>query len=75
MKTPDDSLRDELTLLRAAMAKRLREKLEGKEQLTPAWIDQARRFLTDQGMVRSPDRAPKAPPVVIDLPFQDPESA
>jgi len=75
MKTPDDALRDELTLLRAAMAKRLREKLEGKEQLTPAWIDQARRFLTDQGMVRSPDRAPKVPPVVIDLPFQDPESA
>ncbi len=72
---PDDQLRDELTLLRVAMARVLRSKLDGDVgEITPAWMDQARKFLTDQGMVRTPGSAPRAPAVTIDLPFTDPET-
>lgn len=74
MSHPEDDLRDQLTRLRAAMAKKLCEKLESNDGITPAWMDQARKFLTDQGMVRQADRAPKASAVVRDLPFGDPES-
>lgn len=71
---PDDILRDELTRLRAAMAKVLREKLESGTDITPAWMDQARKFLTDQGMVRSADRVQVSPAVTQNLPFKDDES-
>lgn len=68
MIDPDEELRQELTLLRAAMAKRLREKLEAGEVST-SWFESARKFLTDQGMALPRASAPKAPPVVLGLPF------
>ena len=71
MQDPEEELRLELVRLRAAMARQLREKLEKGEGVTPAWMDQARKFLTDQGMVRQAERAPRAPAVVLDLPFAE----
>ncbi len=70
----EDELREELTRLRITVTRRLRERLEDPTAMaTPAYLEAARKFLTDQGMVLPPKRAQRAPPVTIDLPFQDPE--
>lgn len=66
MSDADTELREELLRLRAVVARRLRERLEGKEPVTPAFLDQARRFLLDQ---LKPEIKPRAPAVTRDLPF------
>jgi hypothetical protein len=66
---PESDLRAELTLLRTAMARRFRERLESKDPLTPAWMEAVRKFLTDQGMVLGPEAVVKAPPITQGLPF------
>lgn len=67
-----DALRDELVLLRAALARRLREQLEAKGPVAPAMLEAVRKFLSDQGMVlgKEPKPAP-APAISRDLPFGD----
>lgn len=64
-----DDLRIELTRLRTAVARRLREKLEGSDPITPAFLDVARRFLSDQGYKLRPELPQRAGPVVEGLPF------
>ena len=66
---PEDALREELTLLRAAMARRLRQKLEADGDVSPALMEAARKFLADQGMTLSKVQAPRAPAVTEDPPF------
>lgn len=66
----EPTLRDELMKLRAVVARRLREQLEKADGATPAWIDVARKFLSDQDSVLTePPERPMQPPVVSDLPF------
>lgn len=57
----------ELAELKATLARRIRERLEGDGPLPPSFLDVARRFLLDQ----TPKRVgtPKAPPIVENLPF------
>ena len=74
MKDPADDLRVELTLLRASMARRLREALDAEGPVQPAVLEAARKFLSDQGMIlgREPKPAP-LPAVTRDLPFGEDE--
>jgi hypothetical protein len=65
-------LREELTRLRIAAVRRLRERLEDPgTTATPAYLDVARKLIGDL-MVDSPP--PRLPPIVADLPFPDPEN-
>jgi hypothetical protein len=66
-----DDLRLELTRLRTAVAKKLREKLEGADPVTPAYLDVARRFLSDQGYKLRPELPERAGPVISGLPFTE----
>lgn len=67
-----DELREELVLLRAALARRLREQLQAEGPVQPAMLEAVRKFLSDQGMVlgKEPKPAP-APAISRDLPFSD----
>lgn len=69
-KHPDDALREELVLLRAAVARELRKQLDAG-QPTPALLEAARKFLGDQ---LKPEAPRKAPPVSRNLPFQPDEA-
>ncbi len=71
MSRPDDDLREELVLLRAAMARALRKQIDDGKATTPAWFEAARKFLSDQGVVlpKAPSGPPPAPALSHDLPF------
>lgn len=66
-------LRDELARLRTAVARKLRAGLEADGPVSPAFLEAARKFLTDQNFTlgREPTR-PKAPAVTQRMPFEDP---
>lgn len=63
------TLPEDLAGIQAALARRFREALEGEDPVTPAFLDQARRFLSDS-LAHRPPPVP-APPLVADLPFPD----
>lgn len=72
---PEDELRKELTLLRAAVAKNLRIQVESGKA-PPAVIEAARKFLTDQNFTlrrdhNALDGVPRQASIVTNLPFND----
>ena len=66
-----DDLQNELLRLRAAVARRMREKLEAEGEIQPAYLEACRKFLADQ---LRPERA-HASPITVDLPYPAPEDA
>lgn len=73
-RSPEQELAAELVLLRIAAVRRLRERLEDpNEPATPSYLDVARKMISDlMGPTPPP---PKAPAIVRDLPFTDPDGA
>lgn len=65
-------LHDELDLLRAALARRLRERLDTEGPVPPSYLDVVRKFLLDQ---MPKNTARRAPPIVTGLPFPTDEDA